>query len=167
MQVIKQHTTLADFVSTVSGTMNVWFATAMLAGVGITDDVAPGTALEVVAAEVVPVVVPLQVQPYVKPAQDYVLLRHQTIADFVTEHAGDINTWFSIALLNGIGITEPAQPGATYAATVSNKAVVAYFSNNGLHVSNDYRTLPPVAGGIGYMRIIDLTIDAGNEFIVS
>lgn len=167
MQVINQHTNIADAVTAGSGTMNAWFATAILNGVGITETLAPGTALATIDGMAVGQITKVLFTPYVKPSNAKQLLKHQTIADFVTEYAGDLNNWFVVAALNGIAITEPSQPGVNYEVIVSEPTVVNYFLKYGLHVSNTYKILPIRRQGIGYMKITNPARETGNEFIVS
>lgn len=89
-----------------------------------------------------------------------IIKRHQTFADFVTQHAGSMNDMFNVALLNGISISDQPLPGTAMQVVASDLKVTAFYIKSGLDITGGLPVGPNINGGIGYMQI-------GNDFKVS
>lgn len=98
---------------------------------------------------------PIEVKKYQPPASGQELRKHQTMFDFVTQHAGSIEGVFEAAIMNGISITESVAPGEQLDVSSIDEKVAGAFAQKGLVISTgqplaDGIKLP---GGIGYMKI--------------
>lgn len=89
-----------------------------------------------------------------------IIKKHQTLADFVAQHAGSMNAMFEVALLNNISISTQPRPGTDLFVNVNDIGVATYYIKSGLDIAGPY-SIPKIApGGIGYMQI-------QNDFKVS
>lgn len=169
MPIIKRHESFADFVSRQLGSMNALFAVANVNAASITDDYTGGELLKVLPFAA-PAFTPVSVRAFI-PTNTKRLKKHQNNTDFVAQHFGTVEALFTMAVLNGVSITENAAPGMLLEAKAVNEKVVAYFLQHEYDiVSNSAATIdsaPPVTGGIGYMKIRNVAIPQQNDFITS
>jgi hypothetical protein len=149
--------TILDFALLQAGTVESLFDLALLNGVGITDDIMPGTVMAVPVKEydLQPVTIePRQLEFGVKQ-----LKLRQTVIDFTCQHAGTVESLFVVAQLNGVSITENVPKGSLLKVSpVKVKNVRFYLDRSGLDIITDQDGVTP--GGIGYMQI-------GTSFKVS
>lgn len=108
MPIINRNENILDYVSRHAGTMEALFALAQLNGIGITEDVSPGTELKVGPIPA------YTVATYHASAEAVVVQavsRNENMVDFVSRNAGTMEALFALAQLNGIGITEDVAAG--------------------------------------------------------
>lgn len=143
------HSTIVDAQVVHGGFVDSLFTTALLNGLSITDDVAPGTDIIIEPAAVNESV---QLVPFVAvPVKQ--LQKQQSIVDFVLQHTGSVEGLFDVALLNGNTPTAELQPGTVLSAAVLEQGIADYFINNGLQVSSSEVNEKVLPGGIGFMQI--------------
>lgn len=171
MPIIKRHENFADFVSIYMGTMNALFDVANANGAAITDDYVGGEALETVPYTQLPTPPTVYVAPYLPTTIGIELKKHQNNTDFVCQHFGTLEALFDLAALNGISITEQPVPGTFLKAKTVDEKTVRYFIKSLDDVVSDSAIsideVPPIYGGIGYMKISRPTTRFTNNFIVS
>lgn len=89
-------------------------------------------------------------------------LSNQTPVDLALQATGSIETWFDVAQLNGLSITDNLTPGVSYIVpeTIIDKQAVVAFSGTHKPASGLSNMTFKKPGGIGFMQI-------GNDFKVS
>lgn len=94
----------------------------------------------------------------------HTVLYNQTLADITLQATGDLEQWFAVALLNGLGITDAIEAGEEMLSPEpdGNKRALAFRlqARDNRPATGDAYNESAVMGGIGYMQI-------GNDFIVS
>lgn len=81
----------------------------------------------------------------------------QTVVDFTTQNAGDIESLFNVAEANGIGITDDVAPGTLLSVETTDNKVSGFYEGSELDITTTDKGAQP--GGIGYMQI-------GSSFII-
>ncbi|HLO38377.1 MAG TPA: hypothetical protein VK173_07805 [Lacibacter sp.] len=158
MPVISKHITQVDLSLKLYGTVEGLFDTALLNNASVTDDLIPGAVWEKVATQydIKPVIIQLPVAP----ANEIVLKKQQSLADYTTQHGGTVNQLFDMAALNGLSITDEVEPGSVLKINGEDFKVIAYYKKSGHDIVSEKKVSELVPGGIGYMQI-------GNDFKVS
>lgn len=89
-----------------------------------------------------------------------VIKQNQTPLDMTVQYTGSLDNLFTVAMANGIGITDDLTPGNSIAeATATDKRVTNLFAKKEYDVTTGLRPILTL-GGIGYMQI-------GTNFKVS
>lgn len=90
-----------------------------------------------------------------------VIKKNQTLFDYVIQQQGTMESVFSFALQNGLGITDDVNPGTMFQAVEVDNKTTKYFRDKHLDVATDDKNgSNHVQGGIGFMQI-------GVDFVVS
>lgn len=150
-------TNILDFTLREKGTIEALFDVALLNGVGITSEVAPGTdvALPEKTYELRTPLEEAKEPEYVAAA----IKERQTVVDYTCQNSGTLEALFELAELNGISITQDLAPGTLLKARPVERKTVRFYALSVLDIVTD-KTIEPMPGGIGYMQI-------GNTFKVS
>lgn len=89
-----------------------------------------------------------------------IALQDQTLADIAVRYCGTLEAIFDIAVLNGLSITAPLEPGQTIIIPEKDygfKEVVNYFQNEQMQptsgLTQEQAAIINNAGGIGLMGI--------------
>jgi len=88
-----------------------------------------------------------------------IIKKHQTLADFATQHGGSIESLYDIAMVNGISMTAEVEAGTELTVVVKVQGVVNSLARSGSEVTTVIGS-EELKGGIGYMQI-------DNDFIVT
>jgi hypothetical protein len=158
MLTIPQHKTQVDIAVEKFGTVEALFDAALLNNAGITDDLVPGNSWNMPAKvyEIVPAIIPVPVQ---QPLLQ-ILKKHQSLADYVTQHAGTVSSLFITAKLNALSITDEVPEGSILKILGENFKVIKFYQSSGYDIVSEKKASEVKPGGIGYMQI-------GNDFKVS
>lgn len=151
MPVIEKHKTFVDYVVDSCGSVEGLFTTALLNGVGITDELAAGT--EVVALPARLTTVEATITAPVQQPDLFRLKKQQTLFDFTTQLAGSFEAIFEMAMLNNISITEQVSEGTALGIKPQDEKVIRFFTNKALDVVSINSSEDVLPGGIGYMQI--------------
>lgn len=87
-----------------------------------------------------------------------ILKKNQSLVDFVAQYSGTVDELFTVAVGNGIGITDEVAPGTALVVAAVELRVTKYFAGSLLDVCTN-ETIPATLGGIGYMQM-------GTNFII-
>lgn len=146
--------TILDRVINNSKTLETLFTTALLNGIGITDDMAENVVLSFPTdfIQIVPIVIKKQTELGITGIA--IIKKFQKPTDFITQNAGTLEALFEIAILNGIGITDEIEAGKSLLVNVVNAEVVAFYKNAVFDIiTNDEKLKAATPGGIDYMQI--------------
>ena len=150
--------TIIDRTLKAYNTVEALFDTALLNGIGITDEVAQDVAIIFSAKDYQIVAIEIKNAAALGIVGQQMILKHQKPTDFVTQFAGTREALFEVSLLNGKGITDEIAAGSLLKVNVKNRDVVNFYKAQS---ATDITTLvQDQPGGIGYMQI-------GSSFIVS